>query len=510
MNLATAAQMRELDNSAIHGRNIPSTLLMENAAREVSNCVLSLFEDPPGKKAAVFCGAGNNGGDGICAARRLKLAGMEARAFFVGRRERQTEDNREMERRLLEAGGILESFDPASEEQDAFCRRADVIVDALFGVGLHDEIRGDARSAVRLMNASPAPVVAADIASGVDADTGRILGEAVRAAHTVTFTYAKPGHFVGDGALCCGELHIAEIGIPRDLSNALVCNTFAVTKEEVNGWIPRRKRDGHKGDFGKLLMIAGSIGYTGAPVLASTAAVRSGAGLVSLGVPARVYEIIAAKSDEAMPFPLPCDEAGRLSLSAKERIMERLSACDACLIGPGLGLSPDLTKLIQDLIMQAKIPIVIDADGINALSDNINILRKAQLPPVLTPHDGEFKRLGCDLSHSDRLRAARAFAAEYRCILVLKGHRTITALPDGRAYVNTTGNSGMAKGGSGDVLSGILTALIGQGLPPETAAPAAVWLHGSAGDLCGAKLGEYGMTPSDMVRMLPYVFKDYS
>jgi NAD(P)H-hydrate epimerase len=332
----------------------------------------------------------------------------------------------------------------------------------------------------------------------------------VRVARTVTFTSAKPGHFAGDGALCCGALEIVNIGIPRDLLDAVPCRTFAVTKEDVDNWIPRRRPDGHKGNFGKLLMLAGSVGYTGAPVLASRAAVRSGAGLVSLGVPACVYEIVAVKSDEVMVFPLPCDEGGRLSLAAQEPLLQRLKTCDACLLGPGLGRSPDLNELTEHLISAAKIPLVLDADGINAVSDNIHVLRKAYLPPVLTPHDGEFLRLGGDLSHGNRLKSARDFAEKHRCILVLKGHRTITALPDGRAYINITGNSGMAKGGSGDVLAGIITALIGQHISPETAVPAAVWLHGSAGDLCAEKLGEYGMTPSDMVRMLPYGLKDYS
>jgi NAD(P)H-hydrate epimerase len=255
MKLVTAAQMRELDRVAIQEKNIPSTLLMENAAQKVADCALSLLAQPGGKTAAVFCGAGNNGGDGVCAARRLKLAGLTVRAFLVGRRERQTEDNREMERRLAEAGGTLELFDPASDEQASFCLGADVIADAVLGIGLHDTVRDDTRAAIRLMNRSGAPVVAADIASGIEADTGRVLGEAVKASRTVTFTFAKPGLFVGDGALCCGGLEIADIGIPSALCDALPADTFAVTKEDVDGWLPRRKPDGHKGDFGKLLML---------------------------------------------------------------------------------------------------------------------------------------------------------------------------------------------------------------------------------------------------------------
>jgi NAD(P)H-hydrate epimerase len=509
VKLFTAARMRELDRAAIEERCIPSTLLMENAARAVAECALSLLSEPKGKRAAVFCGPGNNGGDGVCAARRLLLAGVATRAFMVGPRARLTEDNREMARRLMEAGGELSLFDPDSEEQAAFCRGADVLVDAIFGIGLHSEVRGGARAAIRLLNSAPAPTVAADIASGVETDSGRVLGEAVRADHTVTFTCAKPGHFAGDGALCCGELHIAQIGIPRDLTDCVSCETFAVTKEDVDGWIPRRPRDAHKGVFGKLLILAGCVGYTGAPILASRAAVRAGAGLVSLGVPSAIYRITAVRCDEVMPFPLPCDAEGKLDIDAELPIRERLKQNTVCLLGPGLGRSPALTELVSRLVAAAEIPLVLDADGINAVSDNIHVLAGAKFPPVLTPHDGEFARLGGILTGGDRLGAARAFARRHGVILVLKGHRTITALPDGRAFLNTSGNPGLAKGGSGDVLSGILAALLGQRIPPEAAVPAAVWLHGSAGDLCARELGEYGMTPSDLIRTLPYVMKDY-
>ena len=244
-------------------------------------------------------------------------------------------------------------------------------------------------------------------------------------------------------------------------------------------------------------------------MLAARAAVRCGSGQVSLGVPGPVWTIAAQKLDEAMPHPLPASKDGMLSLEAAEEVLRRLEPCGVCLIGPGLGRGNSVGSVVRHVLRTARLPMVVDADGINALAGHIDGLDVRQGEcTVLTPHDGEFVRLGGDLSGGDRLAAARAFAAEHGCVLVLKGHRTITAFPDGEAYVNTTGNPGMAKGGSGDVLSGIILSLLGQGLPPRMAVPMAVCLHGMAGDRCAEALGEYGMTPGDMIETLPAVLKE--
>lgn len=269
--------------------------------------------------------------------------------------------------------------------------------------------------------------------------------------------------------------------------------------------LPRRPRDAHKGDFGRLFILAGSEGYTGAPVLAARAALRTGAGLVYLGVPRDIYPIIAVKCDEAMPFPLPEDYSA---------ILEKAEGCDAALIGPGLGRAPEVRRLVLSLLADLTIPVVLDADGINALAGHINILDKRSALTVLTPHEGEFARLtGCALPVEDRLSAARDFAGAHGCILVLKGAGTVTAAPDGSFWINDTGNPGMAKGGSGDVLAGMIAALLGQkhlesSIPERTAA--AVHFHGAAGDLCAQKLGEYAMLPTDLVEALPEVLSQYS
>lgn len=274
-------------------------------------------------------------------------------------------------------------------------------------------------------------------------------------------------------------------------------NVFTVTENDVS--LPKRRIDAHKGDFGRVLIIAGSTCFTGAPSFASRAAVRSGAGLVHLGVPEAIYQIEAVKNDEAMVFPLPCDGDGRITTASVKKILSMLEKSTVCLIGPGLGLSRDVFDTVYEVIGSSRVPVLVDADGITAVSRNIDVLDRASCPVILTPHEGEFLRLGGELSRLGRVDAARDFAVKHNAVLVLKGHETVSAFPDGSVYVNTTGNPGMAKGGSGDVLAGMTAALIAQLPDLKKAVTAAVYLHGKAGDVCCEKFGEYAMTPSDVI-----------
>lgn len=275
-------------------------------------------------------------------------------------------------------------------------------------------------------------------------------------------------------------------------------------RAEIHRWLPRRERTAHKGDFGKILLLCGAVGYTGAPVLAARAAVRSGAGLVFVGVPEAVYPIVAGNLVEPMVFPLPCED-GMLSAAAIPELLRRLEGCDACLIGCGLGKSAGTFAVVKAVLEQARCPVVVDADGINVLEGHIDIVRGAACPVILTPHEGEFRRLGGDPSLG-RLQGACQLQRETGAVLLRKGHRSLIC--DGEeCYVNPTGNPGMATGGSGDVLAGILVSLLGQGLPPLRAAAAAAWLHGAAGDLCARVLGEYGLLPTDLIGALPRLLK---
>jgi len=505
MKLATAAQMKELDRRAIEERGIPSIDLMERAAASIVKAALEALPMKPGKcRAAVLCGSGNNGGDGIAAARGLFLAGVAVRVFLVGSYEKLTPDAQEETRRLSECGVELEVFDGEALAQNSWIRSSHVIVDAIFGVGLSREIQPESRfaKAVALINGCRGTVIAADIASGVDADTGRVLGCAVEADKTITFTLGKVGHAVGGGALHAGEVIVWDIGIPQDLLQETVCMAQTMEKSFAEEALPKRKADGHKGDFGKLLVVGGAVGYTGAPYLTASAAVRTGCGLVFLGVPENIWAVEAAKCASAMPFPL-ADHHGMLSDKALQTIEEKLNDCDVLALGPGLGRSPKTTRLVLEVLQRTEKPVVLDADGINALEGHIDVLdaRKGRVT-ILTPHDGEFVRIGGDLSGGDRVGAARKFAVEHGCVLVLKGHRTVVAAPGGNVLVNTTGNSGLAKGGSGDVLTGIIASLLAQGAGAVQAAGCGVWLHGRAGDLAAKALTEYAMTPEDVIAHL--------
>ena len=506
MKLTTAAQMRELDRQAIEERGIPSIELMERAAEGVAQAALDLLPRRPGKcRAAALCGAGNNGGDGIAAARLLFMKGLKVRAFLVGSMEKMTPDAREETRRLSECGVALEPFDPTDADQHAWVLGADAVIDAIFGVGLSRPIgEGTAfAAAVDWINESRGAVVAADIASGVAADTGAVLGRAVRADRTVTFTLPKLGQAAGEGAILSGAVTVRDIGIPADLTRELICPAQTVEREFVRAALPPRRADGHKGTFGRVLIVGGAVGYTGAPYLAAAAAERTGCGLVSLGVPACIWPVEAARCAGAMPFPLE-DRHGRLSPKALDALLERSAGCDAVAVGPGLGRGSGVTELVLELLKRIKAPVVLDADGINALAGHMDVLdARRDRVTVLTPHDGEFARIGGDLADGDRVGMARAFAAEHGCILVRKGHRTVTAAPAGNALVNTTGTSALAKGGSGDVLTGVIASLLAQGAPAIQAAAGAVWLHGRAGEIAAERLTDYGVTPEDVIAALP-------
>jgi len=502
MKLFTSAESRELDRKTIEENGVPSLQLMENAATALSDVAERIAK---GRTAAIFCGSGNNGGDGIAAARMLAGRGFSVRAFLVGNREKLSKDAAAMERRLNAVDLLLEDY-TGDSDQLAFTANAGVIIDAMLGTGLNNPVKGKYAEVISVINKAAVSVVAADIPSGISADTGEILGIAVEADETVTFGFPKIGQFIEPGCVKVGNLTVADIGILADKNIFKTCKVYAFAAADAETAVPKRNPLTHKGRYGKLLILGGSVGYTGAPYLAAEAAVRSGAGLVFLGVPEDIYPIEAVKCTESMPFPLKGKD-GKIDGTNTDTIAavdEKLKNCTVCLVGPGMGRSVHTEALVTHMLEKSAVPVILDADGINALSGNIDILDRAACPVILTPHEAEFARIGGVIGN-DRLDAARSFAIQHNCYLVLKGHRSITAFPDGNCYVNTSGNAGMAKGGSGDVLAGIIAALCGQ-LPIEKAIPAAVYLHGHAGDIAAGKYGEYSMTPSDIISLLPEAF----
>ena len=499
MKLMNAETMKALDAYAINELGIPSLSLMDSAAEYIVNAAVK----HGGETVAVFVGSGNNGGDGICAAAKLIKLGFTVRTFMVGSFAKMTEDSKVMADRLCEAGGNIEEFS-ADVDVEVYVRGCDIIVDAMLGVGLNAELGGSYLRAVKMINRAMSYVISADIPTGVSADTGLVMGDAVKADVTVTFSLPKAGQFVEPGCVYCGEVKVCDIGIPESVFSKFDTDTMLITEKYIE--LPKRRPDTHKGDYGRDFILAGSIGYTGAPLLAAEAASRMGAGLVYLGVPDSIYSIAAIRCTEVMPIPMPCDDDGIVSWNAREAVADMLNKCDVCLAGPGLSTSYQLRYILEMIVRNEKCHVVLDADGINGISENIDILNEAQKTVVLTPHPGEFAKIGGSLEKG-RICGAREFATKYNCVLVLKGHRTVVALPDGRVFVNTTGGPALAKGGSGDVLAGMITALIGQGFYPAQAAVMGVYLHGLAGDICAEELGEYSVIATDVISAISKAVK---
>jgi len=511
-----AREVLAMDSAAIAEGADPCGL-MENAGEALLRAAESLVGALFGKKTTVFCGSGKNGGDGICVARRFLEEGAEVVCFITGERQKFAPETAEMERRLIVAGGKLTDFAENIEKAKACCETADLIIDAVFGVGFRGDLSSAPLKAAKIINAATAaaavPVLSADIPSGAEADSGYVSENCVRADMTVTFTAPKPAHYLQPAKSYVGKLVTADIGIPRSIAARFSPSAIIADAELLDAAIPRRAADTHKGSYGKLLIVAGSVGYTGAPFLSSEAALRSGAGLVYLAVPEEIYGVTAQRCVETICVPLPSKNGQLCTLSAPE-IDRLLEICGVGLIGPGLGGGAASEEVLR-IVRQAKIPLVIDADGINALAGNIDILRNRSANTVLTPHDREFERLaeglpGCDIKKDGRLAAAKALASVAGCIVVLKGNTTVTASPDGRAYISENGNPGMAKGGSGDLLAGIIASLIAQGLEIFTASACGVLCHALAGDACAAELGEYGMLPRDMLLRIPGVLKRFN
>lgn len=501
MKFAGSAAMREMDRVTIQELGVPGEELMLRAAQGAVEAAVELLG---GQKVpvAVFCGSGNNGGDGIGISALLLEQGYEVSCVMVGDEAKLSADSLAMKARLEAAGGSLLPFSGENPIPDG----CGLIVDALFGTGLSRTVSGKYAELIAAIHESGVPVLACDIASGISADTGEVLGAAVQADVTVTFNRPKTGQLLPPGTEYTGRLVVHDIGIPEEARAEVNFDGEYLTEDLVRSWLPEETLESHKGDYGKLLMLCGSRGFTGAAALAAGGALRSGAGLVYLGVPEGIYPILAGKLTEPVVFPLPENGNGRLSRTGLPDILERLPGMSACLMGPGMGQGYDTEEVVYSVLEAAECPLVLDADGINVLARHIDKMDKAKAPVVLTPHAGEFSRLGGDLSLG-RIKAARAMAEKTGAVVVLKGYRTVIAGPAGEIYVNSTGNPGMAVGGSGDVLAGILTCFLGQGMEPVKAAAAAVFFHGAAGDLCRVRLGRRSMLPTDMIGALSEILR---
>ena len=505
MRLVTAAEMQALDSRAINELGIPGIVLMENAGRLTTEALVGHYGNPRAKTVTIFAGPGNNGGDGLVIARHLHQKGCNVRIYFLVSADKLKGDaaaNLKIIKHLdISCEEILNSNTAEKIKLD----NSQVVVDALFGTGLKREIHGHFATIIEQINQCGRPIVSVDIPSGLNSDNGQILGSAVRADLTVTYGQAKLGQFCHPGTELCGRLEIVDIGIPPRLTDEAEIRAEALTSA-VNDFLPRRPQAGHKGTFGHVLAVAGSSGKTGAALLSVKAALRSGTGLVSLCVPRSLNCIFETSLPEAMTIPLTETEKHILTVENGKAIQEAAQDKKAIILGPGLGTHPKTIALVRDLYRRLKQPMVVDADALNSLA-MIQKMENASGERILTPHPGEMARLigrSTREIQADRVNKARDFAVSHQVYTILKGAGTVIAGPDGKIAINQTGNPGLATGGSGDVLAGLVAGLLAQGLSPWQAACLGVYLHGLAADQLVARLGiNSGFLAGELADELP-------
>ena len=509
VKVLTAAAMREADRRTIEELGLPGIVLMENAAMRVVEAVLSLPRRP---QVVIVAGPGNNGGDGLAAARLLRQAGRQVSLWTTAPPEKYRGDAAVNYEYLRHSGfPVKHILDyEALEELQADLNSADLLIDALFGTGLGRPVEGIPAAVIGALNRAPAPVLAVDLPSGIEADSGRIMGAAVQAQWTVSLAFPKPGLLQHPGAGLAGEVLVGAIGVPSALAGETKAKV--ATAKQISKLLKPRLQDSHKGSGGRVLLIAGSTGMSGAAALASAAALRGGAGLVYLAAPASLCPALEARLSEVITLPLPEKAAGVIAPQAAELLLVKARRCGALAVGPGLAPQEETAALVEQLLQRASAPLVLDAGALAALAlfpENKReaLLRGAGQPVVLTPHPGEMAVLtGLDAAQiqQDRPAAASRFAGRWGCCLVLKGAGTVSAAPGGELCFNPTGGPTLATAGTGDLLTGLLASLVAQGLPPFEAAAAAAYIHGLAGDLLPR---ERGYKAGDVLERFPEAFQ---
>ncbi|MBI5236057.1 MAG: NAD(P)H-hydrate dehydratase [Deltaproteobacteria bacterium] len=515
MKLATAKTIKKIDHAAVSMYGMRSIQLMENAGAGVAGVAVKEFGGRiEGRKVAVIVGKGNNAGDGYVCARLLANMGARVTVFSLASSNELKGDCLLNERIWRQMHGEVRSIaDGASfrnERNRNSLKHASIVVDAIFGTGLSVPVSGVYADAIKLINELGKKVVSIDIPSGIDATTGAVLGIAVKAAVTATMAMPKLGTYIYPGREYAGRLETIDIGCPACLLTDETIKENLVTGRWVAGILKKMRRppDSHKGSFGHTLIIGGSTGKTGAPYMAAMGAMRAGAGLATIALPKGLEPMMSAKTTEVMTLGLPDEKDGTLGPEAAKVVIKAMRSKAVICIGPGLGFSSGSTSLVSSIIGRAGAPVVIDADGLNAVAASVAALKKAKTPLVLTPHPGEAARLlGKDISavQSDRVGAARTLAERAGAVVLLKGASSVVAEPDGCIYVNPTGNPALATAGTGDVLSGIVAGLLSRGLSPVEAASCGAYLHGKAADDYKTLHGGTGMIATDLLQLIPSV-----
>ncbi|MES1246032.1 MAG: NAD(P)H-hydrate dehydratase [Acidobacteriota bacterium] len=522
MRILSAESMREVDRTVIEDLGIPSMVLMENAAIGVVDAIGEIYEEA--ESAVIFCGPGNNGGDGLAIARHLAVRGYEVRIFLMtyrpDRDQRGLRGDAEVQLGICRRQGLhIQDIESEGDLVEAleYARESDVIVDALFGTGLSRPLDGLFAELVEELNDLDVPRVSVDLPSGLNGSRSTPLGPHVQADLTVTFAAPKMAHVFPPASEAVGELVVADLGIPPELVDEVEEEggaLYLIREEELADLLPPREPGTHKGDYGHALVVAGSSGKAGAAILACRAAVRAGAGLVTAAVPEPILNLVDLGSIESMTLGLPCRVSGQLTESAADRVLAAAEGKTVLALGPGLGQEDETAEAIRRIALETDLPLVLDADGVNAFAGRAGELKSRSdrgMETLLTPHPGELGRLlGIPTAEvqNDRLGSVRRAAAETGAVVILKGYRTLVATPEGEINVNPTGNPGMASGGTGDVLAGLLAGLVAQGLEALDAALLGVYLHGLAGDLAAVEHGEVGLAAGDLVGFLPAAFQE--
>ena len=508
MYLVTAGEMQEMDKQTIELYGLPGRVLMENAGVGATRILLKQFKGLINKKVGIVAGRGNNGGDGFVMARYLSQKGVSVTVYLLAKKSMVKGDAAENLNILAPLDiNVIEMPDQKSfSKYKTSMLHQDIWIDAILGTGLKSDVKGYLRKIIEFINSSEKPVFSVDIPSGLNADTGLPCGTCIQAHTTATFAFAKIGHLIFPGATYSGNLEIVDIGIPNYIAENVGPGQFLLTSELVRAILQKRAPEAHKGNTGHLLIIAGSTGKTGAAAMTAMSAIRSGAGLVTLGIPKSLNPVLETQVLEVMTSPLSEAEGGILDESSFDEIMELLSGKKCLAVGPGIGTAYGTKNLVIRIIQECRIPIVIDADGLNNLIDNSHILKNLKNPVILTPHPGEMSRLiGKTVSfvQNDRINCARNFAKKFKVHIVLKGARTVIAHPDGKVFINPTGNPGMASGGMGDVLTGIIAGFVTQGYSPESATHAGVYLHGAAADTQAKNKAPFGYLATEVMNSVP-------
>ena len=510
MKVVTAAEMRQIDQDTIEDIGIPGIVLMETAGSAIVRAIEQHY--PTAQRISILVGKGNNGGDGLVIARQLAHTGHDVYIFLVSPADSFTGEaaiNLQIAKNL---GLRIEAILGEKEAWKRWMTNCELLVDAIFGTGLRGAVRDPIATFVDAINNLSTPILSVDLPSGLDADSGNPLGICVRADRTVTIGLPKRGLLVHPGAELAGKLEVVDIGFPTQVIDAQDIKVHWTTAAHASEWIPQRPPTSHKGSYGRVLVVAGSTGMTGAAALASEAALRVGAGLVTLAIPKSLNPILEGLLPEVMTLPLPETDAGSLSVSAASTLLEFAEQTKSVLaIGPGISQHPGTVALVRQLARENQEhklggQMVIDADGLNAIAQIPEIMSFLDRETVLTPHPGEMARLTntpVSTLEADRIRTAQTFANEQGVTLVFKGAPTVISEANGDVWINSTGNPGMGTGGMGDVLTGVIAGLMAQGLSSERAATLAVYIHGLAGDIVSERLGMPGLIASDVLKAVP-------